>query len=417
MVRRTGLRQRSTRWVGALLLGMLLLGGCGPHSWRSDARLQAVRKACQGLDDMARYDCIEIHAVTSLDPDLCRLAGIWIDDMCLQAVYEAAGDPAICEQIYLKGVRPTCRAYYESRERGATGTAPVWHHFLFGYNHDGATELWTIDLGSAKRLANRLIRPLQTVQDAALSPAGDTIAYVRVTGDYGGVVTELWLMDRDGSNPRLLYTPPAGHSVVSRPAWLPSGSDIAFIQRGSQAHSALLRLPAAGGEPAIVLADCLDFASSPDGQWLASVDLDRQLALFRWDGTCLRDLEVRGLGFADYYSLAISPDGESLAFQATEEGIDTWNLYVLEMGVPGVRRLTGLSGFHPFTASSGEVNGLAWSADGAQLVYSVDGHRQQSGIWRIDLDGGEPRRLFAWREGEWAAIQGPWFAPQGTLGP
>jgi hypothetical protein len=27
-------------------------------------------------------------------------------------VYEAAGDPAICEQIYLEGVRPTCRAYY-----------------------------------------------------------------------------------------------------------------------------------------------------------------------------------------------------------------------------------------------------------------------------------------------------------------
>jgi hypothetical protein len=46
------------------------------------------------------------------DPDVCRLTGMWIDDMCLQAVYQAADDPTICDRLYLKGVRPTCRAYY-----------------------------------------------------------------------------------------------------------------------------------------------------------------------------------------------------------------------------------------------------------------------------------------------------------------
>ena len=40
-------------------------------------------------------------------------------DMCLQAVYEAAADPAICERLYLEGVRPACRAYY-----GALSTPP-----------------------------------------------------------------------------------------------------------------------------------------------------------------------------------------------------------------------------------------------------------------------------------------------------
>jgi hypothetical protein len=38
---------------------------------------------------------------------------MWIDDMCLQAVYQAADDPAICDQLYLHGVRPTCRRYYQ----------------------------------------------------------------------------------------------------------------------------------------------------------------------------------------------------------------------------------------------------------------------------------------------------------------
>ena len=36
-----------------------------------------------------------------------------MDHACLQAVYQAADDPAICDRLYLKGVRPTCRAYYQ----------------------------------------------------------------------------------------------------------------------------------------------------------------------------------------------------------------------------------------------------------------------------------------------------------------
>jgi len=57
--------------------------------------------------------CIERHAVASLNPDVCRLASVWVDDACLQSIYQAADDPAICDQLYLKGVRPTCRAYYQ----------------------------------------------------------------------------------------------------------------------------------------------------------------------------------------------------------------------------------------------------------------------------------------------------------------
>ncbi len=90
----------------------LLLAACGPEAWEQDPAVQAAKQACKRLDEGERYTCIERHAVESLNPDVCRLAGIWIDDMCLQAVYEAANDPAICEQLYLEGLRPNCRAYY-----------------------------------------------------------------------------------------------------------------------------------------------------------------------------------------------------------------------------------------------------------------------------------------------------------------
>ena len=101
---------RSLGTVLLILVLALLLVACGPEAWEQDPEVRAARAACG-----KEYDCIERHAVETLNPDVCRLAGIAIDDMCLQAVYEAADDPAICERIYLRGVRPNCQAYYADR--------------------------------------------------------------------------------------------------------------------------------------------------------------------------------------------------------------------------------------------------------------------------------------------------------------
>jgi hypothetical protein len=88
------------------------LAACAPQPWKQDPDVQTAKRDCTQPAEGERYACIERHAVDSLNPDVCRLAGRWIDDMCLQAVYQAADDPTICDRLYLKGVRPTCRAYY-----------------------------------------------------------------------------------------------------------------------------------------------------------------------------------------------------------------------------------------------------------------------------------------------------------------
>ena len=103
---------RVERCVLPLIFLVTLLTACGAEPWEQDPDVQAAKAACKRAGKGWDYPCIERHAVESLDPDVCRLAGIWIDDMCLQAVYVAAGDPAICERLYLEGVQPTCRAYY-----------------------------------------------------------------------------------------------------------------------------------------------------------------------------------------------------------------------------------------------------------------------------------------------------------------
>ena len=101
----------SPSWFNLLVL-LVLLAGCGPQPWKQDPDVQAAKRDCAGLPQGEHYACIERHAVTSLDPEVCRLVGKWVDDACLQAVYQAADDPAICDRLYREGVRPTCRAYY-----------------------------------------------------------------------------------------------------------------------------------------------------------------------------------------------------------------------------------------------------------------------------------------------------------------
>jgi len=380
-----------------------LLSACGAGTWRQDPAVQAVRKACKGLDQQARESCVEFHAVGALNPDVCRLAGIWIDDACLQSVYEEAGDPAICERLYLEGVRPNCRAYYD-RLNGSVGPA-----VLFVWNRAGTAEMWTIDPRDGA--AQRQHRPEQTIQSPTLSPSGEAVAYIRVTGDYGGVVSELWLMERAGANPRALYVPPAGRSILSRPTWQSDGGGIYMIETGTEAGGALLRVPAGGGEPVRVLADCLDYALSADGQRMVSVSLEQKLLLSDPDNSGIEELGLQGVSVANLGLPVFSPDGSRLAFRATERDRDTWNLYVMEWEGLEVRRLTDLEGFQPASPRSGQVNGISWTGNGGALVYSVDGTQEQSGIWLVDLQGRAPLRLFCAPEGEWVAVQGLWPEP------
>lgn len=120
------------RSTGAILIYFCLilfvgLAACADSRWRDDPAVEAARTACGSQSGMD-YDCVERQAVAHLNPDICRLVGKYIDDMCLQAVYEAAGDPAICDLIYLRGVVPNCRAYYAQRTPASalpTGTIEI----------------------------------------------------------------------------------------------------------------------------------------------------------------------------------------------------------------------------------------------------------------------------------------------------
>lgn len=98
-------------------LGLVLLRYIQPNPWlkepdiQSDPDVQLARRSCRNISG-DKFDCCVQYAIEYENPNICALTSIFVDDVCLDEVWRAVGDPSICERIYLESVRPNCRAYF-----------------------------------------------------------------------------------------------------------------------------------------------------------------------------------------------------------------------------------------------------------------------------------------------------------------
>ena len=221
------------------------------------------------------------------EPEICRLLNIYIDDWCLQVVYEAADDPAICDRLYLAGIRPTCRAYYADPQRvprvltptplpatldlgtvayGQNGdiwlkrlpdgvpqritddgvnSEPLWSpsgQWLAFRKLDSQLWLYSLATGTA-----HVVDQGAPVNSFHWSPTADTLAYV-----VGSGVLHVRTLAA-GSGEATVLTPPSPTASPGELAWSPDGGTLAYVWTGSDADGEYrqeIRLqPAAGGDP------------------------------------------------------------------------------------------------------------------------------------------------------------------------
>jgi Tol biopolymer transport system component len=240
----------------------------------------------------------------------------------------------------------------------------------------------------------------------------------RGTGDVAGKVVpavgQLYSIQPDGSNLRLLATPP-GVKYFS-PAWSPDGAQIAayavttrpgfigtlMVMDANATHAHLVPqvasfLPASSGLSLFGPPSSRPILWSPDGEQLAATVTSGEFVLVQADGSAPR--EVTG------FLPAWSPDGHSLAYFQLEENqalaadqlleIALWDIQASEP-----RILANL----PMLTS----RALAWSPDGQLLAYSGQAPRPPSSrqflpitgaLMTVHPDGTNALVVTAWENG------------------
>ena len=204
------------------------------------------------------------------------------------------------------------RVYVTSREGDALtviqDAAPPL--VLFTSNRDGNTEIYSMLPDGREQ--SRLTSTADSGEgDATGSPDGRWIAYSRGGADEP---SSLWLMSRDGRNPRRLTT---GAVQDFYPTWSPDGTRLAFARyEGSNADIYTLRL-ADGVVTRLTLGESADLG--PDWSWTNGriaftsnrTELNAEIYSMASDGTDVRRMTVNPNGDAQP---SWSSSGAQLAF-------------------------------------------------------------------------------------------------------
>jgi Tol biopolymer transport system component/DNA-binding winged helix-turn-helix (wHTH) protein len=229
----------------------------------------------------------------------------------------------------------------------------------------------------------------------AFSPDGNQIAFVWGGPQEGPSHIYAKVI---GSESLLQLTRDSGSD--SRPAWSPDEKSIAFLRTTPQDRAWYVTSVLGGPERKIAeVHPHFDLGSSnsayfaPDGQTLAIVDKANtadpaSIFLLRLDTSTRRKLTSPPASTTGDYYPAFSPDGKRLAF-ARAVSFSATDLYVLSLGGGEPKRLT----FDGLT-----IDGLAWSGNSREIIFSSRRGGSFNSLWRISADGGVPERVSTFGE-------------------
>ena len=349
-----------------LILLLSLTTACASEAWKQDPQVEAAQGTCGALPGAEQYACYERQAIARANPEICRLTGMWVDDACLQAVYEAAGDPAICDRIYLQGVVPNCRAYYAR----LTAETPTASSVLSEVTPEPPSTPTTEASAALGRVA------IAQDGDVLLKglPQGDTTSLSQLLG-----------IDNV--------------SALSRPRLSPSGAWLAFRLKEPDGWVFVHQVDGSGSYDLEESGTQGLFAWSPVEDRLAFVAGQGELKLTGEYGSEPRSL-VPQTDNRQITSLAWSPDGKWIAYSVGEQkGPDETYLGIWKVPVEGGEPVE-LYASTGSAIEAGVYRLLGWTPDGQSLIF-WEGNPYFSAslaadglpLARISAEGGEPERL------------------------
>lgn len=244
-------------------------------------------------------------------------------------------------------------------------------------------------------------------------PAGDTTAYNSTSADWShskklvafqsnriNRAAQLFLMNADGSDPRLLISLAGGAAF---PSFSPSGNDLCFNGQASprdiytvDVHGTVVtNLTSPGKEPGQpgVNGENIRCDWSPKGDLIAftsSRDGNQEIYVIHSDGTGLRRLTTAAGSDANP---TFSPKGDLIAFESNRDG--TPEIYVMKADGSDQAPLTDFSA-EP-TPSNVSVTKPTWSPLGDRIAFhrrvGIQGARGHLEVYTINSDGTSVTRI------------------------
>lgn len=256
---------------------------------------------------------------------------------------------------------------------------------------EGPDQLFVAD-ADGRQPPVQLSQAYATVLDFAAAPDSSQIAYTVLTNDQQMSGTaDLWLMNADGSNQRMLLACP--EAMCSRPVWTPDGRRLVYERReilnpgAPPGNPRLWWLDVASGQTVPVFQDSqllgLFAAISPDGRWLSYVSpTDQGIQLYNLE-------DGSGLLVPNKMGTAVSwhPGSDRIALADIVTAETDWGVVISTVSIPDG---------DVTTLSRSERGGLdvddsnpAWSPDGNRLAFGRKQARSAMGrqLWLMDADG------------------------------
>ena len=243
-----------------------------------------------------------------------------------------------------------------TRDIGTSGIS--WSNdgkLVFSSNISGNYAIWVMDADGSNR--KQLTFDNRTNMEPETSPDGRYIVYVSFEGRH----PHLWRMNADGNNPIQLTS--GGDEDL--PRFTPDGKWVVYHSIKNTRYS-IQKISVDGGDPVELVKET---STQPD----------------------------------------VSPDGKLVACFAQPENSTAWKMIVAPIEGGAHRAVFDLP-----AGVDGEWPGLRWSPDGRSLIY-VTTEQGVSNIWSQPLAGGEPTALTAFKESrifffDWSSVKDPKLA-------
>ena len=266
-----------------------------------------------------------------------------------------------------------------------------------GYSPDGKQLAFvrgnTLIIASSDGTGERILTSLQRTevfrseagQQPAWSPDGKTISCIA----RGGVASSWKVVEVQVADGTVKTIAAQGWHFIRRIAWLPDKSGLLILgadKPSSRSNQQIWRISYPGGEARRITNDFSDYVGmslTADSNALAAVQSSRLSNI--WvapDGDAGRAVQIKsgGSNLDGIRGLAWTPDGRIVYYSLAGGARDIW---IMNGNGSGQRQLT---------VDSGRNITAKVTPDGRYIVF-ISERGDRTTIWRMDLDGGDPKQL------------------------